>query len=75
MRGTKYLKNMDVTVVTNRDSGDDGMTQACYGKLLEFNRYGLFLQDTDGVKWINLNIVDYIFQGNQLDVVHVEVPK
>ncbi len=76
MRGIRSLKGKYVTVVTNYESTDnDGMNQASFGKLLKLNKYGLLLQDGDEVRWINLDIVDYIFQGNHLDVMHVKVPR
>lgn len=76
MRGIRSLKGKYVTVVTQYKSTDnEGMNQASFGKLLKLNKYGLLLQGGDEVRWINLNIVDYIFLGNHLDVVRVEVPK
>ena len=76
MRGMRSLKGKYVTVGTNLESVDnDGRNVAFYGKLLKLNRYGLLLQDGDEVRWINLDIVDFIFQGNHLDVMRVEVPK
>ena len=72
----RSLKGKYVTVVTQYESTDnDGMNEASYGKLLKLNRYGLLLQDGDEVRWINLDIVDFIFLGNHLDVMRVEVPK
>ena len=72
----RSLKGKYVTVVTKYESTDnDWMKLAWYGKLLKLNRYGLLFQDGNEVRWINLDIVDFIFQGNHLDVMRVEVPK
>ena len=72
----RSLKGKYVTIITQYESMTDaGMNQAWYGKILKLNRYGLLLQDGDEVRWFNLDIVDFIFQGNHMDVMRVEVPK
>lgn len=78
MKILKRLKNRYVTVVLNYSSdGDEESNDAMYGKLIEANGAGLLLEDggSKSIRWVNLNIVDFIYEGEHLDTMRVEVPK
>ena len=77
MRILKHLKNRYVTVVLNYSSNEDTLKDAMYGKLIEANNSGILLEGgtLKGIRWINLNIVDFIYEGDHLAVINLEVPE
>ena len=77
MKILKRLKNRYVTVVLNYSSDDDTQKDAMYGKLIEADRSGLLLEDgaSEGIRWVNLNIVDFVYEGEHLDTIRVEAPR